>query len=99
VLESFTADTFSGLLGQAFGVRSGQDTTMTMELIAVDEHDRSRREGSGRAPFSLEFRGPAVPILLQAIYTFRHDDLGEFDIFIVPIGPDPEGMRYEAVFG
>jgi len=28
----------------------------------------------------------------------RNDNLGEFEIFIVPIGPAGDGMQYEAVF-
>ncbi len=52
-----------------------------------------------RAPFSLIFRSPGerrhAP---QQIYTVRHPELGEIEIFLVPIGPDERGMRYEAVF-
>jgi hypothetical protein len=44
------------------------------------------------------FRGPTGPILPQRIYRLRHPVMGELDLFLVPIGPDGEGMRYEAVF-
>ncbi|MFN7117495.1 MAG: DUF6916 family protein [Saprospiraceae bacterium] len=27
-----------------------------------------------------------------------HPNIGELYIFLVPLGPDAEGMRYEAVF-
>jgi len=36
--------------------------------------------------------------LPQRMYNFDLGQLGSFDIFIVPIGPDSSGMRYEAVF-
>jgi hypothetical protein len=50
-------------------------------------------------PFSLLFLGPPSPILPQKIYRFSHPSLGEFDLFIVPVGPAPGGaMRYEAIF-
>ena len=50
-------------------------------------------------PFSLIFLGPPNPILPQATYRLTHDQLGELDIFIVPVGPDPQGrIQYEAVF-
>ena len=32
------------------------------------------------------------------IYEVVHDELGSVQIFLVPIGPDAEGMVYEAIF-
>jgi hypothetical protein len=47
--------------------------------------------------FSVMFLGPAESVLPQA--TYRVEDEGEaFDIFIVPVGRDERGVRYEAVF-
>jgi hypothetical protein len=37
-------------------------------------------------------------VLPQATYPVEHDELGRMEIFLVPIGPDGSGMRYEAVF-
>ncbi len=54
-------------------------------------------EGRGR-PFSIVFRGPGDILLPQAIYRVEHDQIGTFDLFIVPIGRDTAGLRYEAVF-
>lgn len=51
-----------------------------------------------RAPFSLLFRGPPEPILPQAIYALEHATLGVSEIFLVPLAPDADGTRYEAVF-
>ena len=51
-----------------------------------------------RRQFSLLFRGPVDPFLSQGTYRLDHAELGALDIFLVPIGPDAEGMRYEAVF-
>lgn len=48
--------------------------------------------------FSLVFRGPVATVLNQGTYQFTHNSLGEFNIFIVPIDPDEEGQRYEAIF-
>jgi hypothetical protein len=28
----------------------------------------------------------------------EHEEIGAFDIFLVPIGPDEEGLLYEAIF-
>ena len=49
-------------------------------------------------PFTLTFRGPAAPILPQQIYPLTHESLGNWEIFLVPIGPDKQGMLYEAIF-
>lgn len=62
---------------------------------AVDE---GTEPAARRAPFSLVFRGPGDRVLPQRIYRLAHDELGEFEFFLVPIGPDREGMRYEAIF-
>jgi hypothetical protein len=48
--------------------------------------------------FSVVFRGLMAPVLPQGTYHFTHAELGELDLFLVPIGPDSEGMRYEAAF-
>ena len=32
------------------------------------------------------------------MYRVEHEDIGSFEIFLVPIGPDEKGMKYEAVF-
>ncbi len=34
----------------------------------------------------------------QGTFDLEHDQIGSFALFLVPIGPDAEGMRYEAVF-
>ncbi|MHC5109346.1 MAG: DUF6916 family protein [Planctomycetota bacterium] len=41
---------------------------------------------------------PHEPMLPQQIYRIEHEILGQMDSFIVPLGPDAKGMRYEAVF-
>ncbi len=54
---------------------------------------------TGPNSFSLVFEGPPEPVLAQATYTFHHDELGDMQVFIVPIGPRAgDTMGYEAVF-
>jgi hypothetical protein len=50
-----------------------------------------------RVPFSLLFLVDPDPGAPQQIFSMRHPDLGTFDLFLVPLGPDERGMRYEAV--
>jgi len=63
-------------------------------LVEVNEGVNTDRVES----FSLLFRGPISPFFPQAIYRLHHEKLGTMDLFLVPMGPDRDGMRYEAVF-
>jgi hypothetical protein len=65
-----------------------------MDLIELaDGHSTPRQE-----QFSLRFRGAADKIYPQKIYAMKHDSIGEFELFLVPIGRDESGTFYEAVF-
>ena len=52
-----------------------------------------------REPFTLIFREASGALFPQGTYDLEHPALGTFPLFVVPIGPDGAGMRYEAVFG
>ena len=102
MLDQFTSETFAPHRGAIFRVSADSAAPLDMSWIELTElGGGSGRMGSGpggRVPFSLIFRGPTQPVLPQQIYHVAHDGIGEFDLFLVPIGPDAEGMRYEAVF-
>ena len=51
-----------------------------------------------RTPFSLLFRGPRTQELIQRTFVVRHDVIGEFLLFIVPVHADDRGFLYEALF-
>jgi hypothetical protein len=51
-----------------------------------------------REPFSILFNTPGDTVLSQKIYRIEHDTLGTFDLFLVPINKDKQGVQYEAVF-
>lgn len=101
MLESFQFQTFSPLVGQPFRVQVGSDEFLDLELIEATDLrvDGPPVAPGARTPFSVLWRGPSTPILPQQIYRLEHEELGVFDLFLVPIGPDAHGMRYEAVFG
>ena len=74
-----------------------------VSLVQVDAVEGSQAGGLGpeaqeRRQFSVLFRGPADAVLPQGTYTVVHGDLGELALFLVPLGPDGDGMRYEAAF-
>ena len=98
MLDDFTIETFADRVGETFRVADGSNV-IEMELVDASGGTGDRASGAaGRIPFSVVFRGPLQPILPQRIYRFEHDSLGAFDLFIVPIGPEGDGMQYEAVF-
>ncbi|HEY2507675.1 MAG TPA: hypothetical protein VGI58_14260 [Streptosporangiaceae bacterium] len=57
------------------------------------------RVSGHRLAFSLRFHGPADPALGQGIHRLAHAQMGELDIFLVPIAADQYSRSYEAVFG
>ena len=97
VLMDLTLGDFSGRIGEAFRVALEAGS---IDLTLAEVTDLARRNDAGprRTPFSLVFRGPNGPLLSQRIWAVEHEVLGRLEIFLVPIGPDAQGMRYEAVF-
>jgi hypothetical protein len=102
MLEKFTIATFAGREGETFRISPEELPPISTVLVTVTDLSprlgRPLDSGDLRAPFSVVFRGPMTPVLPQRIYRLVHDELGEFAMFLVPIGPDREGLRYEAVF-
>ena len=101
-LEHLTLDQFEAHVNQHFRL-VGEPSVLALELIEARSLSIGERAepatGERRAPFSLVFRGPGEPVLPQRIYHLEHvGALGALDIFLVPIGPDQQGMCYEAVF-
>jgi len=93
-----THSAFSAQLGSAFEVSGGM-AALPLVLAAVSPPPG---DGASDAPsaFSLVFLGDETLRLNQGMYLFSHPQLGEFELFIVPLGPsrtDPR-MQYEAVF-
>ena len=99
MLETFTQSTFLSHLGETFRVHGDISSPLEMQLtdvMSLGSSDEAQPER--RAPFSILFHGPADALLAQRTYTLSHDVMGNFDLFLVPLGPAADGMRYEAVF-
>ena len=92
---------FSRHLGDRFQTLWGSADPVELEFIEAAQL-RSRPRGDNpnirSDPFSLLFRGPFAPALPQRIHRLVHPQLGPLEIFLVPIGPDAAGARYEAIF-
>jgi hypothetical protein len=101
-LESLTAASFAEHLKTVFRLLTGGEP-LPLELVEVQRAsyaDEPAAVGPAgrREPFNLLFRGPRSPYARQGIHRLEHDELGTLEIFLVPLGPDASGMRYEAVF-
>jgi hypothetical protein len=99
MVEDFTISTFSELVGAPFRLYPDDGSALDLELVSVTPTPAHPGDAHRRTPFSVVFRGPQEPVLPQRIYRLEHENLGTFELFIVPIGPDESGMQYEAVFG
>ena len=99
-LDNVTAETFAPYVRQSFRIEYGGTEPLLAELAELNVADERLRRKNERLPFSLIFRGGYGRYLPQRLYRVAHEALGELDIFLVPLGPDSDGvMRYEAVFG
>jgi len=103
MIESWTKEDFAGRVGETFGLSIaaiGADP-VPFKLIQVKA---GAAPPSGRAQFSLLFRGPRAAVRPQGIYRVEHPELGAHDLFLVPVGLAPDeggdggGVLFEAVF-
>lgn len=92
----YTLHQFVPLLGEIFEIIA--ETSIPAVLVEATDLREVQGRGQRSRQFSLVWRGPPGARLDQRIYTLRHAALGDLDLFLVSIGPDSEGMRYEAVF-
>jgi len=101
-IEWLTHDDFAGRVGEQFEMRVADGPSVALELIEATEGSAlggRGPDGQERRQFSLVFRGPDQPVLPQGTYPLGHAELEGLELFLVPLGPDGEGMQYEAAFG
>jgi len=98
-LHTVTAADFTPYLNTPFQVRLNDTESATITLTDVSEKSSEfLAPGAGRLPFALHFHGRHRGHLPQQIWRLEHETLGVLDIFLVPLGPDANGMQYEAIF-
>lgn len=93
---------FGHHLHTPFRIFQGSMPMVDVELVEVTEkgaaHGRQPWAATPQECFSLIFRGPREKPLQQGMYQMHHNQLGAFDLFLVPVGRDHNGVYYEAVF-
>jgi hypothetical protein len=96
MLQDLTPSSFSEHLNSTFRIQLEGGKSLDAELFEVLLHEP--HGGPRKQPFSIHFRGPKGAALPQAIYRLEHEKMEPLEVFLVTIGPDEKGMRYEAVF-
>ena len=91
---SLTHEEFSKARNSKFKVELDENTHVDLELITVSDVKLYPQQEE----FAVEFRGPLDKFLAQGPHNFSHEEMGQFELFIVPIKQDAEGFYYEAIF-
>jgi hypothetical protein len=85
---------FAKLLNTSFRVRLDDTNSEEMELVEVSD----LLETPQQTRFSIVFRGRSEMFLGQGMRHFESEQMGQFDLFIVPISKNEKGIYYESVF-
>jgi len=93
-----TEEEFRRHLGTKFGVRVEAPRPVELELDEVKGFKAGANEPSGMERFSVFFYGPGDLMLPQGTFALEHPSMGELLLFMVPVGRDERGFRYEVVF-
>lgn len=91
---SLTHEEFTQHAGTKFQVQVDENTSVDLDLVEVSEIKLYPRQEE----FTIVFRGPANAFLGQGGRLFTHDQMGQFELFIVPFRQDAQGFYYEAIF-
>ena len=100
-LDQLSFESFAKLVKTNFHVWIDDREALDLELSEITPPRVTSTGGAGNQTyenFALEFLGPADRLLPQRIYQFESAPLGRFELFIVPVGRDQTGARYQATF-
>jgi hypothetical protein len=93
MLENLHLETFSEHVGSEFTIKRESADAVKLQLIEAQQVGSA----PGYEQFSLLFRGPQDSFLTQSIYSFEHDAIGTFEMFIVPTKREEDGFQYQAI--
>ena len=94
MLDSLKRTTFAKHINSEFQVHDPADQSFALKLIQVVPRTKTAQFEA----FSLLFHGPSAHFMPQGIHKIKHTQLGEIDLFLVPVGKNENGFEYEAVF-
>ena len=91
-MTNYTFEDFDSQVGKPFQIEFGKDNIQNCNLI------EAKKSLSVKNSFSLIFESPQADIYEQAIYSVKNSDLGDMELFLVPVNGDDQGVQYEAIF-
>lgn len=95
-LSLIKADDFKTCLNQPIDVHFPDSTVPSVLTRITELNSYSPLE---RGAFSIEMQTTGdMACRPQGIYRINHPVIKDLDVFLVPIGKDSKGMKYEAVF-
>ncbi|HZV35423.1 MAG TPA: hypothetical protein VFB72_12695 [Verrucomicrobiae bacterium] len=100
-LESLTKEKFANALNTQFRVLIDSAAPVELQLVEVTAAPTvasSGRDAGLFESYSLMFAGPGERFLPQKMYSFEHEIIGRFDLFIVPVGREGGTFKYQAIF-
>ncbi len=97
MLDQLQASDFIDLKDSVLSIRFSPEVTLDARLIDVSEVNGD--SPLSRNPFHLVLQTQQKDeYYRQNIYTLIHPTKGDLELFMVPLGGDGKGMRYEVVF-
>lgn len=93
-----TAEEFSQHLNTPFRVQVDAPSPIDLTLVGVESRPSDATEEQGMERFSVFFSGSPDILLPQGTFMLAHPQMGEFYVFLVAIGKETNGYRYEAVY-
>jgi hypothetical protein len=95
MLDRLRKEDFEPLLGKTLTLQAGEEAIAFEVAQVLPINNPSPRP---EAPFALILRAPNTCRAAQGIFRMDHPTHGALDLFVVPVGPDGQGMCYEVIF-
>ena len=93
-----TKKSFETTHNQEFTIHFDTQSAVIAKLIEIKSINSQVVNAGQVEPFSLVFEISGDIVYEQNTYSIENKELGELALFLVPIGADESGVRYEAVF-
>jgi len=98
VNPGLSREAFSRYLNTQFSFGQG-DEKFVATLVEVKDLTQSRRAAkNGKECFSLKFQTKGGRLFKQNTYQTNHESLGQFPMFVVPLGKISNTAIHEAIF-
>lgn len=94
LLIRLSRESFSENLNSTFRIQVSALNIQELELIEVSKKRTSDRSEA----FDVVFRGPTETPFKQGTYMIHHARMGDFPVFVVPVGNGKNGIFYQAVY-